>query len=158
MVIYRCTQKIIKRGFDFSSVELKGNTILGEWYCDYIVKKPYHLVLFTNAISLLPIFTKASPIDTLFARFTSDLELFLQLMGMNREKVNLEIDKMQEYSIKPTNNRRILGVMNDYKVALNFYLFDNPETLIAISRHLAETPFSVINFQSPIEVFGKQIK
>jgi hypothetical protein len=96
------------------------NTILGDWYVDYLYERTGHLTLFTSEKSLLPVLIQSVPFDTIFERFVSFLERFLQIIGIQQNLINSEISLMNHNIITKTRNNRVLGAMTDYKKHIKF--------------------------------------
>jgi hypothetical protein len=160
MVIYRCTRKLLKKGLPIIDSSIESDTILGDWYIDYIPRRPFHLLLFTSEKSLLPIIIAAVPLRTFIGRFKEQLHDNLLKIGIGTNIVEREIKMMEEHTIMKTVNRRVLGTMNEYKYAVDCYEYDkSKETLEWLTWHIAETPCSAIEKIFPIEavreLFGK---
>jgi hypothetical protein len=152
MVIYRCTKKLIKKGLPIIDSNIESDTVLGDWYADYIPRRPFHIVLFTSEQSLLPVLLPAVPIHTLFDRFVCQLQENLVKIGIKERYIIEEIRNMNEYTIMKTINRKVLGTMNEYKYYIDWYEYDKtPETLDWLTWHVAETPCSAIDKIFPIE-------
>ena len=85
-------------------------------------------------------------------------EVLLRL-GVNPKLVETEQDEMRSFSYGRTQNRRVLGSLNDFMFMLAHYLKASPEaTLIEHSLHLAQTPCTPIGHSSPDRVTPELFK
>jgi hypothetical protein len=153
MVIYCCTRKMINKIGHVEDSNIISDTILGDWYVDYLYERSGHLVLFTNENSLLPLLLPAVPISSIFERFSKSLENILQFLRIDRKFIDKEIILMNNYINIKTRNKRVLGSMTDYKNHIKFsnYQF-NPTALFDFSCRLAEIPSGAMSYQFPSKV------
>lgn len=152
MLLYRCTRKLLTKINPTANTIPSSTTQLGDWYVDYIYRKPFHLALFTSEMSLLPVIVPAAPITTLFPRFEEALVKLLRTINIEEKIIHQELSLMKEYQITKTNNRRVLGTMNDFKYHISIYDYDdNPQTLLWLTMRIAEMPCSVISYNFPTE-------
>jgi hypothetical protein len=70
--------------------------------------------------------------------------------GIDRPKASTEVAAMKECIVAGTNDRRVLGTMNDFARMLDFYLDGRP--LVEVALHLAEAPCSPIGMNRPLDV------
>ena len=57
---------------------------------------------------------------------------------------------MRSFAYSRTQNRQVLGSLNDLMFQLSWYMHHSPEkSLLEQSLHLAETPCSPIGYSSP---------
>jgi hypothetical protein len=82
-------------------------------------------------------------------RGRDDLLAALAAEVRRRAKVAEEEDAMRDAVMATTNNRRVLGSMNDFANMLDAYLDDRCLTEVAL--HLADSPCSPIGMNSPRE-------
>jgi hypothetical protein len=61
-------------------------------------------------------------------------------------------DKIEIIDVCKTNNRGILGSMNDMITHSKFYLTDYKMTPSEISRKLNEMPYSYLKYKNPLDV------
>ena len=152
MVIYCCTRKMLKKlDIEVITTEIS-DTILGDWYVDYLYTHPFHIAIFVSEKSLLPIFVPTSPLESVFVRFQNQLAVFLKGINISDIKIKKELVKMNEIKITKTRIKRILGTMNDQKYHMQFSEIDHsPKSLIKANLEIAEMPVGAIEMKIPIE-------
>jgi hypothetical protein len=144
---------MIKKISHVEDSNIISDTILGDWYVDYLYERSGHLVLFTNEKSLLPLLLPAVPIGSIFDRFSKSLENILQFLRIDRTLIDKELFLMNNNIIIKTRNKRVLGSMTDYKNHIKFINYHfNPTALFDLSCRLAEIPSGVMSYQFPNEV------
>ena len=141
VVVFRCTRKLRDRFHDslrYASAPSTG--LLGDWYVTLLVTQP-HLLLFVSEATRLPVVLPARQLSTMTARFTEALGLVLLALDVSTVVVARELAAMDDAIIAPTQNRSILGTMNDFSDAVRWALHDEPAlSLHQLSLELAETP------------------
>ena len=152
MVVLRCTRKLLPRvdGRSPNSGELpKSTTRLGDWYANIAgVVGRQHIVLGVSGVTLLPVLVPAAPYKTLLSRFAEATGQVLRTLKIDEAKVVAEVNAMRDMVVATTNDRRVLGSMNDFVFMLGgYYLDDRPLTEVAL--HLAESPCSPLGMKSP---------
>jgi hypothetical protein len=156
MVIYRFTRKLIDKGFTAINSDMQSNTRFGDWFADYVKGPSFHVILFTSEKTLLPIIIPSSPKKGIIERFINQLQIFMRVLRVDEEILQEEIGKMGTFQITKTNNRHVLGTMNDFKIAMDYYSYDkNPESMLLLSAELAETPCGPIEMASPLSMVRK---
>ncbi len=126
-----------------------------EWYGHLFTSNRIQYILFTNAYSLYSIVVPAKGILTIrnFMDLTfSSLYEALLNDGLEMAMEKYIIPKTEIIDICKTNNRGILGSMNDMIRLSKFFLAEYDLTLIEISKSLNETPFSYIKYESPLSM------
>jgi hypothetical protein len=153
MLLYRCTRKPLTKIKSTTTPTSTSDTLLVDWYVDYIYSRPFHLALFTSEKSLLPVIVPAAPVATLFSRFEEALRQVLRALAINESIIDQEIALMKDYAVTKTNSRSVLGTMNDFKSMISFYEYDeNPQSLLWLSLHIAEAPCRPISYKNPIDM------
>jgi len=100
--------------------------------------------------SLLPVLLPTAPAKSLLPRFTEAAGEMLMALGVARQKVLSGMGAMNDYISAPTNERRVLGTINDFGRMLEVYLDGRP--LPEVALHLVEAPCSPIGMQRPRDV------
>lgn len=145
MFTLRCTQKLLRR-VESTAEPPAPTTALGDWYANVLHSRPHQLVLCVSERSLLPVVLHAKEAHTLASRLTLAVGQVLQHLGVAKASIEREQHEMHAFAYSRTQNRRVLGQLNDLMFQLSWYLHDRPaENLLAHSLHLAETPCGVIN-------------
>lgn len=151
MVTLRCTQKMLRRvpGQPSGSAP-SPTTILGDWYANLLLRKPQQLVLCVSERTLLPVIVPAKEFHTLPARFAGTVREVLAALGVAPRLADREHDEMQQYCFGRTENRRILGSLNEFMFELAYVMDARPsESLLQRALFLAKSPCKPIGYNSP---------
>ena len=149
MVTIRCTQRLLRRLQCVASPP-PSDTLLGDWYANIFFARPQQLILCVSERTLLPVVLLARPAGTIRERLADSLHRVLLQLGVSPGKADAECAKMNPAAFGPTQNRRVLGTLNDFMVQLSWRLHDDPAvSLLEASLWLAETPCSPIGRASP---------
>jgi hypothetical protein len=152
MVTLRCTQKLLRR-LDLTDRPAAPTTVLGDWYANILFSRPHQLVLCVSERSLLPVVLLAKGTQALASRLTFAAGLMLEKLGVAPSLIERELFEMRSFAYGRTQNRRVLGSLNDLMFQLSWYMHHSPsKTLLEHSLHLAETPCSPIGMGSPDRV------
>ena len=73
----------------------------------------------------------------------------LRALGIPEAKVADEVAAMRDPVVAPTNDRRVLGSMNDFAFMTEAYAEDHP--LMEVALKLAEAPCSPLGMNNPRE-------
>jgi hypothetical protein len=104
-------------------------------------------VLSVNNETLLPVLLPIAPNKTLIPRFVEAAGEMLMALGIDRKAVLAEMAAMGECVVASTNDRRVLGTINDFGRMLEVYL--DRRALPEVALHLAEAPCSPIGMERP---------
>jgi uncharacterized protein DUF6933 len=152
MVTIRCTQKLLRRLHPTEETHAS-TTVLGDWYANIAFSRPQQLVLCVSERTLLPIVLPAKGLETLVPRLSMSVGEVLTRLGVNRGLIQREQDEMRSFTYGRTQNRRVLGSLNDFMFLLAHYLEARPDaTLIEHSLQLAQAPCTPIGHRSPDRV------
>jgi hypothetical protein len=150
VVVFRCTQKLLRRLEHEPARDgeaQRSSARLGDWYANVVVVQRQHLVLGVSGVTLLPVLVPAAPYKTMIARFAEGAGQVLRALKVEETKVLAEERAMHDCVVAPTNDRRVLGSMNDFIRMLDAYLDERSLTEVAL--RLAEAPCSPIGMKSP---------
>lgn len=148
-VTIRCTQKLLRR-VQANAMPLPSTTILGDWYANILFARPEQLVLCVSERTLLPVVVTARDAHALGARLEKSLREVLLRLGVPSPRVDAEQIEMSPVMFAPTQNRRVLGTINDFMFQLSWYFHDHPAAPLAdASLRLARTPCKPIDYESP---------
>ena len=140
MVTVRCTRKLLQR-VPIAERPAAPSTVLGDWYANVLFSRPQQLVLCVSERSLLPVVLLAKELHTLAPRLAVTVGQVLQKLGVAPPLIDQELGEMRDFTYGPTQNRRVLGSLNDFMFQLSWHLHDAPDkNLVEHSLHLAETP------------------
>ena len=150
MFVLRCTKKLLggiggQAGLDRDLPE--STTRMGDWTANLVIIGRQRLLLAVNNGTLLPVLLPLAPSKTFLPRFTEAVGEMLMALGIGRQKVMAEMSAMSEAILAGTNDRRVLGTMNDFGRMLDFYLDARP--LVEVALHLAEAPCGPLKMGKP---------
>lgn len=114
-------------------------TALGDWFATALFWKP-QVALVVNTATFLPVFVELAPATTLLDRLPSAIEAVLRAHGVDEAFLATELAAMAEVRIAPTNDRRVLGVMNEFAFLGETFHRGGTTDLLALSLRLASTP------------------
>lgn len=142
MFALRCTKKLLGRLPPRSKAgreELASDTRLGDWTAHLFFIGRHQIVLGVNNRTLLPVLLPIAPNKTFISRFVEAAGEILMAIGVeDRMAVLGEMAAMGECIVAPTNDRRVLGTINDFGRMLEVYLDGRP--IVEVALHLAEAP------------------
>ena len=151
MFILHCTKKLLGRLPPRSGGEpdkrVASDTGLGDWTANLFFIGRQRLVLGVNNKTLLPVLLPIAPNKTLILRFVEAAGEMMMAIGIDRKTVLAEMGGMAECIVAPTNDRRVLGTINDFGRALDVLVDRQPLPESALL--LAEMPCSPIGMESP---------
>lgn len=142
MVIIHGTRKFLDRvGAPTVEPETNSTTILGSWFATVMFWKP-QVALFVNENTLLPLLMLFAPAATVLDRFPTALAATLHAHGVAQPIIDHETSQVADAQLAKTNNRSVLGVMNEFVSLAEWRQdeVDGPEDLIELSVDLAEVP------------------
>ena len=90
-------------------------TSLGDWFATALFWPP-QVALLVNQRTLLPLFVELAPTATLLDRVPDAIEAILSRHGGDDVFLATERHGMRDVRIGPTNDRSVVGVMNEFRV------------------------------------------
>jgi len=158
--VLRCTKKLLGRLPSQTGGEgdkRASDARLGDWTGNLFFIGRQQIVLGVNNKTLLPVLLPIGPNKTFISRFVEAAGEMLMAIGVDRKAVVAEMGGMAECIVAPTNDRRVLGTINDFGRALDVLVDRHP--LLEGALLLAEMPCSPIGMESPrratIALFGQ---
>ena len=124
MVAIRCTKALLTRIGAPGMVSDPTTTILGDWYARPLAVGHQHLILLISEHSRLPVIMLARDVKHLAENFPAALARVLLALGIEASAVEREVEATREAVIAPTNNRSLLGTLNDFSFLLEWQLQD----------------------------------
>ena len=128
----------------------KSSGRLGDWYANAIPVHRRHVVLAVSGVTLVPVLVEAAPYKTMTSTFVAATGEVLRALRVRDTHVAVELDAMRELVMAPTNDRRVLGSMNDFARMVQGYIGDEP-SLLRVALKLAESPCSPLGMKNPRE-------
>ncbi len=91
----------------------RSTTVLGDWFATALFWRP-QVALLVNRRTLLPVFVPLAPAATLTARVPAAIAGALRAHGASEAFIDAELAAMSDVCIAPTDDRSVLGVMNEF--------------------------------------------
>ena len=110
--------------------------MLGDWFATALFWKP-QVALVMNARTYLPVFLPLAPAGKLLERIPTQIAQILTLHGVDPATIDAELEQMADARIAPTNDRSVVGVMNEFAF-LGGHFFEGD--LTDLSMRMASTP------------------
>ena len=88
-------------------------TRLGDWFATALFWKP-QVALLVNERTLLPLYMPLAPAATLLDRVPGAIAAVLRGHGVDEAIIASELAAMSDKRIAPTDNRSVVGVMNEF--------------------------------------------
>jgi hypothetical protein len=159
MIILRCTQRLLKRSkVDPADITDTPTAPLGEWFANVMALpfKGESSVLFVNKPTRLVVITRGTTLRTTLDQFSARLPRLLTELGVPADAIEVQLREMADTVITTTDDRAMLGSMNDIAHSLRARLemmsryddadFDYEEELLATVPFLGgtETPYDAL--------------
>ena len=88
-------------------------TLLGDWFATALFWRP-QVALLVNERTLLPVYLPLAPAASLLDRVPDAIASVLRRHGVDDATIAAEVVAMSEVRIAPTDNRSVVGVMNEF--------------------------------------------
>lgn len=151
MFVLRCTKKLYQRIEPWAAPEREplspATTRLGDWTGNIVIIRRQHLVLAVSNVTLLPVLLPLAPAKTLLTRLPEAVRAVLMALEIDPRKIDSEVNGMGEVIVTGTNDRWVLGSINDFGRLLEAYL--DQRSLVDVALHVAEAPCSPIGMARP---------
>ena len=109
-------------------------TRLGNWFAKPLFWRPQY-VLFVNEETFLPVFASLAPASSLANRFPDDLAMTLRTHGVPESFIEEELLAMEDVVVARTNNRRVVGILNELATMATRIRASSPGINPIASRH-----------------------
>ena len=140
MLVVRGTQKLRDRLKAVPSVDDDVSTgVLGDWFATALIWRP-QVALLVNRRTFVPVFIPLAPAATLLDRAPEAIAAVLRRHGADEAFVAAELATMGEARIAPTNDRSVVGVMNEFALHGEFRRHVHGTDLEELSVELAGMP------------------
>ncbi len=115
-------------------------TGLGNWFAKPLFWRP-QVALFVNEETFLPVFASLAPASSLANRFPDDLAVTLRTHGVPESFIEGELLAMDDVVVSRTNNRRVVGILNELATMATRIRAYHPEmTPLHLAVELARVP------------------
>lgn len=138
MLVVRGTKKLRDRlkKAAVAAPDDRSTTELGDWFANALFWRP-QVALLVNSRTLLPVFMELAPTATLLERSPVAIEAVLRRHGVDEAFFAAERKAMREVRIGPTNDRRVLGVMNEFAFHGEWLFKEGQHDLEALSLRMS---------------------
>jgi hypothetical protein len=156
MIIFRPTLSLSKKmGMKLSSSNENSTNALGDWSAvDFSLGKSRY-VLCVSHRTRQPVVVPAAPYSEVVMRLRATLMETLYALEIPSTQIKRELPEMADVAYAKTNDRSILGTLNDYRGALEFHhelgRIRNYKDYIWMSLWLSETPMRTLGWKYPRE-------
>lgn len=140
MLIVRGTKKLRDRVKAPAAGEHDtSTTALGDWFATALFWRP-HVALLVNTTTFVPVVMELAPAATLLDRVPAAIAAVLARHGVPERFLDAELRAMAETRLGPTNDRSVLGVMNELAFLGQHHLEAGIGDLELLSLRLADVP------------------
>lgn len=149
MLVVRGTKKLRDRVKGAPVVHGEESTTqLGDWFANALFWRP-QVALLVNSRTLLPVFVELAPAATLLDRAPAAIEAVLRRHGVDETFLAAERSAMSEVRIGPTNDRRVVGVMNEFAFHGESLWKEGQHDLEALSLRMSSLIIGRLDEDSP---------
>ena len=164
MELIRCTQKLLRELGQEPTNILPIKSLLGSWHANLLMIERRKCVLATNDSTLYTIFIPRlikADFEAFHLIFQENLYKNLAYEGFPQKQIEAVLKEYQDLKYAKTNNRRILGSMNDMRSQLEFRIQMHGglkiTDMLELNHELNRIIFSAINYKHPIELLRVKI-
>ncbi|SDW37961.1 hypothetical protein [Paenibacillus sp. PDC88] len=156
MLALRFTQKLLK-DMKTAPVEIEEIDLLFSWHVNILQLRKKHIIFVNDSSRLCLIIDgiRSSQVGKLQEKFISGLKEYLQLEGLRKSLIDQYFLEAGNVKIGKTNNRSVLGTMNEMTFYCDNVVFVHSYDL---SAWLNKMIFKPIDYEEPINVFKKEIE
>lgn len=153
MFVLRCTRKLLDRIGPSNAVAEPSTTILGDWFAQPFSVGRRRFILLACGRSRQAVLMPGRDVRHLAQNFPGALAEVLVRLGASAPAVRRETGEMRECVIAATNNRSLLGTLNDFSFLLKWRLEDEPDgDLVDAALWLSGTPMGPLGRETPGEI------
>lgn len=121
MIIIRPAKVLAKRmGIKIQPSAEKSTNILGDWHAQSLVFEQKQLIFCMSEHGRLPLILTAAPYAEFPNRFADQLLELLLAIGVEESKARKEWEQSREFTLSSSNNRSVIGVMNQFHLDLEY--------------------------------------
>ena len=151
MQVLRCTLKLLNE-LGVAPEEVDGSAgALGQWHANLLRFARRKCVLFTNDLTLYSVFVpglRKPEFQRIVDVFGQAVFRSLRLDGLSQNQIEAVLDEIGEIHIAKTNNRSVLGSMNDLAYQLEWMISSyggvEMSSIDDINHQLNRIPMSAI--------------
>lgn len=166
MLHLQCTKKVLKIVGETKGGPVPIKPTLLSWHVNEFRVARRKLLLFTNGLTYYSVFwypATKSHILNMKNVLASELMDSLMAAGFTADQVEEYFKGFDHVIFTPTSSRQVLGVMNDLKKQLMFFMsdyYEEPFSFKEITKRLNETPYRISGHEMcfPVEAFAERLK
>lgn len=155
MVVLRCTQRLLARLKRPAVVSPSvASTRLGDWYGNELRLGRQQFLLFVSGRTRLAVIVSARDARRLSAVLPAAVCDGLAALGLSSARIDQEREQMSEVVFARTDNRSLLGTMNDYAfISKEMHARGNaPESVEALMQFFERTPIIALGGVRPVDL------
>jgi len=153
VVVLRCTRKLLRWVGAPVEVSASSTTVLGDWFAQPISVGHKRFVLLISQHSRLPVLMPGRDLKNLGRNFPDALAQVLHALDVPSAAVQAEVEASREAVIAVTNNRSLLGTLNDFSHMLSYQMRYHPDaSLLDAALWLSRTPVAPLGSRMPDQV------
>jgi len=156
-MIIRCTQKLLKE-LRVKPVESDVVSEVESWHANLLRIDRRKCVLFTHDTTLFSFLVpglRRPDFDHFDVVFGEGLFRSMRLFDFTQDQIEQMLDWSRHISYAKTNNRSVLGSMNDLAFHIEYYIADDGSLdtadLATMHKRINEIPFKAIDYKYPRE-------
>jgi hypothetical protein len=152
VVILHLTKKLMRLVGEPTIPVEPSTTRLGDWTGNlfYVGRRRY--VLLISQHSRLPVLMPGRDLRRLPQNFSGALSEVLFGLGVPAEAVSLEVEAASSAVLAPTNNRSLLGTLNDFSYMVSDMLARPDTDLVQAALWLSGTPVRPLGPDRPRDI------
>jgi len=164
-MIIRCTQKLLAELKNKSTQEESARDPFWSWHANVFLIERRKCVLITNDTTLFTMFIPAlKKPDFESFHFVIGQHLFKNLLHENipQRQIEVVLSECENIKFEKTNNRRVLGAMNDKKTQLEYLISADGGVartdIYELNHKLNRIILRAVGYKYPIEMLKEKLK
>jgi len=128
------------------ATDAASTTRLGDWFATLVNVGRERFVLLVSERSRLPVIVRARGVAELGSRLIDALTPVLEGLGLPDDAIRHETGEMREWVFAPTNNRSVVGSLNDFSKMLAWHISrEHDADLTDLALKMSETPILALD-------------
>ncbi len=165
MQLIKCTQKLLKELQQKPTTNAPQLSNLGSWHANIFYVERRKCILVTNDLTLYTMFIPylRKP-DFKAFHIVFGQNLFKNLLHENlpQNAIETALEEYREIEYTKTDNRSVLGSMNDQKFQLEHIIYSNGgldnTDIYDLNSELNRNILSAIDYRHPVEIMKKKLQ
>lgn len=165
MQLIKCTQKLLKELQQKPTKQVPQKSNLGSWHANIFHIERRKCVLVTNDLTLYTMFIpylKKADFKAFNTVFGQNLFKNLLYENLSQNEIETALEEYQEIQYAKTDNRSVLGSMNDQKIQLEYLIQSegglDKTDIYELNYKLNRIILSAIDYKYPIEILKKKLQ